>query len=137
MSALARLEPERLFPSLLDWLETPFAPRSGFGQTIRVEDYTENGTYVVRAELPGVDPDKDVEITVSGDMLNIRGERREEKKEAHRSEFRYGSFSRSLALPSGVDTDNITASYDQGVLTVKIPLPQADKPRTKRISVKK
>lgn len=137
MSTLERLEPERLFPALLDWLEAPFAPRPGLTQSIRVEDYTEDGAYVVHAELPGVDPDKDVEITVSGGVLTIRGERREEKKEARRSEFRYGSFSRSLVLPADVDVDDITASYDKGVLTVKVPLPATDKPKTKRIAVKK
>jgi hypothetical protein len=79
-----------MFPDLFDWLEDfPRPMRRPFTevQPIRVEDYEEGGRYVMRAELPGIDPDKDVEITVEDGMLTVRGERREETKEKHRSEF--------------------------------------------------
>jgi len=73
---------------------------------IRVEEYREDGTLVVRADLPGIDPDKDVELTVSDGMLYIRAERREEEKREDqgylRRELRYGSLSRALPLPEGI-----------------------------------
>ena len=87
---------------MLDWLESN-SPLNlhgvGLAPYVRVEDYLDEGAYVVRAELPGVDPDKDVEVSVENDMLTIRGERREETKEKNRREFHYGSFRRTLALP--------------------------------------
>jgi len=99
----------------------PFGP----GQTFRVEDYTEDGTYVVRAELPGLDPDKDIDVTADSGVLTIRAERREEHEEPHHSEFRYGSLTRSVTLPATADTKKITASYDNGILQVSVPLDEA------------
>ena len=73
---------------------------------IRVEQFREDGALVVRADLPGIDPDKDVELTVSDGMLHIHAERREEEKREEkgylRRELRYGSLSRTLPLPGGV-----------------------------------
>jgi HSP20 family protein len=92
----------------------------------RVEEFEEEGTRVIRAELPGVDPDKDVEITIEGDQLRIRAERRQEEKvEAkgrYRSEFRYGSFARLLTLPAGAVPDDVKATYHDGVLEVRVPI---------------
>jgi HSP20 family molecular chaperone IbpA len=102
----------------------------------RVEDYIKDNTYVVRAELPGMDPDKDIEITIEGGTLTIHAERREETKEAHRSEFRYGSFTRSVALPDQADTEHITATYDKGILEVRVPVPEA-KAEGRRIAITK
>jgi len=77
----------------------------------------------VRAEIPGVDP-KNVEVTVSGNVLTISGEKkdsREEKgKHVYRSECSYGSFRRSVELPSGLDADQVTAEHANGILTVKV-----------------
>ncbi|MFD5466760.1 Hsp20/alpha crystallin family protein [Kitasatospora sp. NPDC127059] len=103
---------------------------------IRVEESMEEGAYVVKAELPGIDPDKDVEITFEGGVLTVHAERSEEKKEKQRSEFRYGSFTRSIRLPEGVKEQEITAGYDNGVLTVKAPIGEVEKP-TRRIEVSK
>jgi HSP20 family molecular chaperone IbpA len=89
---------------------------------IRLEEFTEEGRYVLRAELPGIDPEKDVEVTVSDGMLTIHGERKEEEKEGRRTEFRYGSFTRSIALPAGADEYNVTAVYDKGVLEITVGL---------------
>ena len=109
---------------MLDWLESN-SPLNlhgvGLAPYVRVEDYVDEGTYVVRAELPGIDPEKDLEVNVENDMLSIRGERREETKEKNRREFHYGSFRRTLSLPRGVDPDKITASYTDGVLEVRVP----------------
>jgi HSP20 family molecular chaperone IbpA len=125
------------FPDLLDWLDTPWPAVLPFGptQTFRVEDYTEDGKYMICAELPGVDPEKDVEVTVESGMLTIHAERREEKKEDRHSEFKYGSLTRSVTLPEGADPGNITASYDQGILKVTVPVPEEAKPAARKIAV--
>jgi HSP20 family protein len=109
---------------MLDWLESN-SPLNlhglGLAPYVRIEDFVEEGAYVLRAELPGIDPEKDVEVSLENDMLTIRGERREETKEKNRREFHYGSFRRTVSLPKGADADNITASYTDGVLEVRVP----------------
>lgn len=125
------------FPDLLDWLESPWQALlpSGLARTFRVEDYTENGNYVIRAELPGLDPDNDVEVTAEPGLLTIHAERREETKEGHHSEFTYGSLTRSVSLPEGTDPEQITASYDQGILKISIPVPGQAPPPSRRIAI--
>lgn len=109
---------------MLDWLESnnPWSFR-GFGLSpyVRIEDYVEDDTFVLRAELPGIDPDKDVEIEIHNDMLTISGERREEAKDKNHREFAYGSFRRTVPLPSGSRPEDVTASYTEGVLEVRVP----------------
>jgi HSP20 family protein len=124
----ARRQASHLLPDPRDWLDAPWAPLLPFGPAgmFRVEDYVKANNYVVRAELPGMDPDKDIEITVEGGTLMIRAERREEQQEGHRSEFRYGSFTRSVALPDRADTGHVTATYDKGILEISIPVPEAE-----------
>jgi HSP20 family molecular chaperone IbpA len=110
-----------MLPELFDWLESPFAtfrPQ----QMIRLEEFTEEGRYVLRAELPGIDPEKDVDVSVSDGILTIHGERKEVEKEGRRTEFRYGSFTRAIALPTGADEHDITAVYDKGVLEITVGL---------------
>ncbi|MEO3756945.1 Hsp20/alpha crystallin family protein [Mycobacterium sp. B14F4] len=97
--------------------------RSPLGANIiRVEDDLKDGRYELRAELPGVDPDKDVDITLRDGVLTIKSERTEKKETSGRSEFSYGSFLRSVTLPSGADQEAITASYEKGILTVTVPV---------------
>ena len=83
---------------------------------------------VIRADLPGIDPDKDVELTVSDGILHIEAERREEERREEkgyvRQELRYGSLSRTLPLPEGVTGADITATYKAGVLEIRIPEPK-------------
>lgn len=78
----------------------------------------------VSAELPGMDRG-DVHVEVDGDVLTLRGEKQEERrdegKQYHLVERRYGSFQRSFTVPRTVDTDSITADFDRGVLTVRLP----------------
>jgi HSP20 family protein len=97
-------------------------------EVIRVDEFHENGTLVVRAELPGIDPEKDVELTVADGMLHIEAERRQEEKAEEkgyvRRELRYGSFSRTLPLPEGVSEADIKANYTNGILEVRVPAPQ-------------
>jgi HSP20 family protein len=112
-------------PNLFDWVESAWpslsAARSVFGKhLIRVEDRMEDDHYVIRAELPGIDPDKDVKITVDDHTLVIDAERTEENTDKTRTEFQYGSFHRAMSLPAGVKTGDVTATYTDGILTVSI-----------------
>lgn len=126
-----------MFPELIDWFEAPFMTlRPYLAQPIRVEDYIEEDHYVIRAELAGIDPEKDVEITVGSGYLTIRAERSDKTEGKHRTEFRYGSFTRSLLLPATANEDEITASYRDGILTVTVGLKAAKKEAVKKIEVK-
>lgn len=115
--------PSHPIADMLDWFENGLGLR-GMGLTpyLHVEDFVEDGVHVVRAELPGIDPDKDVSVTIEDDVLTISGERREEKREKNRSEMHYGSFTRSIQLPHEVSAEEVTASYTDGVLEVRVPL---------------
>jgi HSP20 family molecular chaperone IbpA len=92
---------------------------------IPVESYTEDGKFVVRADLPGVDPEKEIEVKVDGDVLTIHGERHEEEHDNGHSEVRYGSFTRSVRLPKGATAGDVVATYDAGVLVVTVPMAEA------------
>lgn len=106
--------------------------------TIRVDEYREDGTLVVKAELPGIDPDKDVEISVADGYLFISAERKEEEKKEGkgwvRQEMKYGSFSRTLSLPEGVSEADIEATYKNGILEIRVPMPKPAE--AKKITVK-
>jgi len=93
---------------------------------------------VVKAELPGVEQN-DVSITIVNDVLTLKGEKKEEKEinkeNYHRVERSYGSFQRSLSLPTGVQSDKTKATYKDGVLTITIPKAEEAKPKTIKINV--
>lgn len=95
-------------------------------EPIRVEQFTDNGDTVIRAEIPGVDSDDDIDISVVGNQLSIsaKREQREESKsdKGFRSEFHYGSFRRTLILPPGADADDVEARYEDGILEVRVPV---------------
>jgi HSP20 family molecular chaperone IbpA len=111
------------FVDLFDWLDPPLTIfRPVTGHPVRVEDYVTDGTYVVRAEVPGLDPEKDIEVTISKGVLTISAHRHEDVEGKHHSEFRYGTFARSVALPVGADESRVRASYDKGILEVVIGL---------------
>ena len=101
-----------------DW-ETP---------TLKVEEYQDGNTLVVKAEMPGIDPDKDVDISISDGMLHIQAEREEKSehkdKSGYRSEFRYGSFTRDISLPVSCKEEDVKATYRDGVLEVRVPVPE-------------
>lgn len=106
---------------------------------IRVEEEIKNNELTVRAELPGIDPDKDVEISVVEGQLHIRAERREKTEEKdrgrYRSEFHYGSFFRSVPLPEGVMDQDIKATYKDGVLEVTAPVPEVREAPSQKIQI--
>jgi HSP20 family protein len=108
----------------------PFARWPDMDGMIRVEEFHDDGTLVVRADLPGIDPEKDVELTVTDGMLRIEAERREEEKKEDRGylrqELRYGSLSRTLPLPEGVTESDIKATYNAGTLEIRIPEPKQE-----------
>jgi HSP20 family molecular chaperone IbpA len=101
---------------------------------VRLEDEMKEGVYEVRAELPGVDPVEDIEVTVRDGQLTIKAERTQTSESNGHSEFSYGSFSRTVSLPTGADEDEINATYDRGILTVTVPLSE-DNPSEKRVEV--
>jgi HSP20 family molecular chaperone IbpA len=101
---------------------------------LRVEDEMKDGLYEVRAELPGVDPIEDIEVTVRDGQLTIKAERTQTSESNGHSEFSYGSFVRTVPLPAGADEDDINAIYDRGILTVSVPLSE-DHPTEKHIEV--
>jgi HSP20 family protein len=115
----------------------------GLEDMLRVDEYREDDTDVIRAEIAGIDPEKDVEITVSDGVLHMEAHRREEEKKEgkdfYRRELRYGSFSRDLPLPEGATEANVKASYNDGILEVRVPVPKAEaaKAETKKIPVTK
>ena len=90
---------------------------------MRVEEFNRDGEFVVRAELPGINPEKDLDITIDDGLLVIDGRREESTQEGARSEFFYGHFQRTLALPSGVDADSVTAEYRDGILEIRVRMP--------------
>ncbi|MFC6238084.1 Hsp20/alpha crystallin family protein [Longivirga aurantiaca] len=96
--------------------------------SMRIEEFMDGDTLVVRAELPGIDPAKDVEITVADGFMTIAAERTQEKTEGeegkpgYRSEFSYGSYRRVVRMPAGVREDDVTATYHDGILEVRVPV---------------
>lgn len=105
---------------------------NGLQRWIPAMDLTETvDDLVLRADLPGLDRD-DVEIEVKDNVLTVSGERRAESEDRgegfHRVERSFGRFTRSLGLPQGVSAENVRASFDRGVLEVRIPKPEERKP---------
>jgi HSP20 family protein len=110
--------------NILDFPESWFDSRGE--AAIRVEEFEDGNQMVVRAELPGVNPEEDIDITVSDGALCIKVQRRKETthetKRHYRSEFQYGSYTRTLPLPAGATDTDVKAKYTDGVLEVRIPI---------------
>jgi HSP20 family protein len=129
---LIKTRPEMSWPAwlggnpLVDWTHWPTFTGDA---EIKVEEFTEDGNLVVRAEIPGIDPDQDVEITVADHVLSICAERRREEKtegkDGFRSEFSYGSYRRTMRLPTGATETDIKATYHDGILEVRVPVAEA------------
>jgi HSP20 family protein len=146
MSKMIRWQPMNDLVSLRDAMDRLFedsfvTPRSWAAPFATSEpsiDVYETGNDVeVKATLPGIKPEN-VDITLTGDMLTITGETKEETEQKDknylRRERRYGSFSRTVSLPEGLEGDKAEAKFDNGVLTLTIPKSEQIKP--KKIQVK-
>lgn len=125
MTALAHRDGTSLIGELMTWMGAAAGEPE-----IKVEEFVEDGRHVIRADLPGVDPRKDITLTVEGHLLRLHGERRAEKHDEHRSEIRYGSFERVIALPRDTRPEDVTAEYVGGVLTVSMPATGTQHPAT-------
>ena len=112
-----------------------WAPMSA-GYAPQVESYTEGTTLHIKVDLPGIDP-KDVEVTVEGNQLTLKGERKaaHEAQEGAYREVRYGSFVRTFLIPAGVKAEDVQATYRHGVLELAIPLPASMLPKKVQVEI--
>jgi HSP20 family protein len=104
----------------------------------RIESSVRENTLYVKADLPGIDP-QDVEVTVEGNQLTLRGQRKAEHEDSeggylHR-EVHYGNFVRSFTIPQGVKAEDIQAKYHNGVLELSVPLPAQMLPKKVNIAI--
>ena len=134
LSSLRR-EMDKLFEDFFGESNS-FLPEAGkWVPAVDVSETDKN--VIVKAEVPGMDT-KDIEVTMQGDLLVIKGEKKEEQEEKkenfHRIERRRGTFARAIKMPVAVDADKITAKYKKGILTVT--LPKKEEGRAKQIEVK-
>ncbi|SNT60920.1 HSP20 family protein [Asanoa hainanensis] len=123
-----------LFPT--EWPTFAWLPLGG--PSIRIEEFLDTQDYVVRAELPGVDPKNDIHVTVTDGGLVIKVERKEEHRtedgKVVHSEFHYGSLFRHIPLPGGARGDKVTATYEAGILEVRVAVGEVV-PKTREIPV--
>jgi HSP20 family protein len=117
-----RKEMDRLFERFGDWDFPEIRPIAEWTPSLDVKETKD--AFVVRAEVPGIEP-KEIAVTLEGEVLTIRGEKKHEKEEKeehyYRMERSYGAFARSLRLPAAVDGSRVTASFKNGLLTVTLP----------------
>lgn len=149
MTQLTRWEPFRDLVSLREAMDRLFeesvvrpgdaalAPRAT--GTLAVDVYETDDDVVVKASVPGVEPE-DLDISITGDTLTIKGETRaeedvEEENYVYR-ERRYGVFSRSMTIPTSVEADEADAEFEDGVLTLRLPKAEEVKPKTIEIKAK-
>jgi HSP20 family protein len=104
-----------------------------------IEMFEKEERFIVRAELPGV-KEEDTEVSISGDILTIRGERKFEtevkEEDYYLCESSYGSFSRSINMPAGIDASKVDASFGDGILEVNLPKAKEAKPEKIKIKPK-
>jgi HSP20 family protein len=143
MSSIIRWDPFREVTSMRDLMDR-MMEGDGLGRTLwdvnsvpTMDLYQTEDSVVVKMGLPGVKPE-DIQISVANGVLTVRGELKEEKEEKQRTyhlrERRFGSFSRSVSLPSSVNSDKSEALFEDGILT--LTLPKAEEAKAKTITVK-
>ncbi|MFE5709262.1 Hsp20/alpha crystallin family protein [Streptomyces sp. NPDC056501] len=130
------------FPDFNDWFDREFPGLPGWrpataAHSIPVEVSSGDGVYVLRAELPGMDPDDDIGITVDDNLITVSAEHSESTEDKEHSEFRYGSFRRTVRLPATIPADDVEASYVDGILTVRVPMPDEKATSVRTIPVKR
>lgn len=139
LAAMQR-EMNRMFEDFWRRFEQPGAGFGGMALSSPKTDVAETDKEIeVTMELPGLD-EKDIELSVTGDMLTVKGEKKQERKEEqkgwHLSERSYGSFYRAVPLPPGTEADKASAEFKKGVLTVRLPKSAQAQQQTRRIEVK-
>jgi HSP20 family protein len=148
MTVLTRWEPFREFSTLQDRMNRLFRESySGEGRdesltassfAPAVDVYEDEHNVTLKVEVPGID-EKDIDIRVENNLLTVHGDRKIEKEEKEenyrRVERQYGSFTRTFTLPNTVDTDNVQATYDKGVLKISLPKKAEAKPKQIKVNV--
>jgi len=147
MTVITRWDPFREFTSLQGRLNHLFQASVGEGRdesltagtfAPAVDVYEDDHGVTLKIEAPGID-EKDIDVRVENNVLTVSGERKFEKEEKEenyrRVERRYGSFSRSFTLPNTVDTENVSAVYDKGMLKIKLAKKAEAKPKQVKINV--
>jgi HSP20 family protein len=146
MTVLTRFEPYREFTTLQDRLNRLFQSSFGDNQDAltssnfapAVDVYEDEHNVTLKIEVPGID-EKDLDVRVENNTLTVHGERKFEKEEKEenyrRVERQYGSFTRSFTLPQTVNTDNVQATYDKGVLKIKLDKKAEAKPKQIKVNV--
>jgi len=149
MADLVRWEPTREMTSLRDAMDRLFedaflrpgwfAPAWGAAEMLPVDVYETGDRLIVKAAVPGVKPEE-IDVTVTGDLLTIKGEFKQEEKVEKgsylRQERRYGNFCRQVGLPAGVNADKTKATFEDGVLTLEMPKIEAVKAKTVKVVAK-
>jgi len=148
MTVLTRWEPVREFATLQDRINRVFRDSySGTGQdealttssfAPAVDVYEDEHKVSLKIEVPGID-EKDIDVRVENNTLTVHGERKIEKEEKEenyrRVERQYGSFTRTFTLPTTVDTENVSANYDKGVLKITLPKKAEAKPKQIKVNI--
>lgn len=137
--SLLQRDINRVFEDFWTRLDRPFATNGALAAYPKTDVAESEDEVEVKVDLPGLES-KDVDVSVTDDALTIRGEissgTEEKKKGYYLSERSYGAFHRVIALPPGVDTEKVDATFKNGVLTVKLPKSEEAKARLKRVEVK-
>ena len=128
--------PFRMFEDFINDWAVRSSRMEGQGWTPSVDVLEKGGDIILRIEVPGLS-EKEVDLTIEGVVLTIKGERKLEESEQinyHKVEGSYGQFSRSFTLPESVDTSHVDAAYKNGILTITLPQKQEVKPRSIKIN---
>ena len=142
--AIVRYNPNRreiVRPSIWDEIDRLTGISFASDSTLAVDVYETNSDVVVKMPVPGIKPD-DLDITITGDTVTVRGETREEEVDDDRNrnyffrEVRYGTFARSVTLPAAVDADKVNAETEDGMLTLTMPKAESAKPKTIKVTSK-
>jgi HSP20 family protein len=147
MTVLTRWEPFREFATLQGRMNRLFRDSYTGGQdeslttstfAPALDVYEDEHQVVLKIEVPGID-EKDIDVRVENNTLTVHGERKIEKEEKEenyrRVERQYGSFTRTFTLPQTVDTENVSANYDKGVLKINLPKKAEAKPKQIKVNV--
>ena len=131
-TTMTRYPGSTMAPEIFAWLESALPFNSW--RSVAVEEYTDDHGYVLRAELPDRNPEKDISVTVADGALTIAAKREQAKHDGQQSEFRYGGVSRTVPLPAGVKADKVSASYRNGILEIHVPLEKSSTPHRVPVS---